>query len=110
MELYTQIISYPSLLYGFYRVKESDGAAGVDGVTIEAFEEDLQRNISKLNYELTECKYQPLPLLAFEKKTKPEWNENSRSTWQVNPHKPADKIRLLIDSIGSFNDVNESTN
>ncbi len=74
MELYSQIISYPSLLYGYYRVKESDGAAGIDGVELEDFEEDLQKNITRLNYELTAGKYKPLPLLAFEKKSIPAGN------------------------------------
>ena len=86
MEIYTQIISYPALLYGYYRVKESDGAAGIDGVELEDFEEDLQKNITRLNYQLTSGKYKPLPLLAFEKKTLPEWNTKKTTV---------PKIRLL---------------
>ncbi|MBZ0198361.1 MAG: CRISPR-associated endonuclease Cas1 [Ignavibacteriaceae bacterium] len=87
MEFYNQIISYPSLLYGYYRVKENDGAAGVDRVTVDAFEDNLQKNISRLNYELTVGKYQPLPLLAFERKDPPESNSSKSSR--------DDKIRLL---------------
>lgn len=87
MNLYTQIISYPSLLYGYYRVKESDGAAGVDGVTIDDYDENLQTNINRLKYELDSGKYQPLPLLAFEKKTKPEWKSSQK--------RRENKIRLL---------------
>lgn len=90
MNLYTQIISFPSLLYGFYRVKDSDGAAGIDNISIDTFEEDIQKNISKLNHELQSGRYHPLPLLAFEKKIK-----NSSVSFLKDEHS---KIRLLVIS------------
>lgn len=69
MDLYTKIASYPSLLNGFYHVKESDGVAGLDGISIEDFEDDIQNQISCLHKELNSGTYKPGILLTFERKT-----------------------------------------
>jgi RNA-directed DNA polymerase len=49
----------------FLQVKENHGCAGVDGVTIEEFESDLQRNLSELCRDLAHGTYAPLPLLKI---------------------------------------------
>ncbi len=49
----------------FEQVKENDGCAGVDGVTVEKFDERIKRNIDTLRNELLMASYQPLPLLRI---------------------------------------------
>ncbi len=53
------------LTAAFQSVKENHGCAGVDGVTIEAFEAGLKTNIGALEYELARSTYFPLPLLRI---------------------------------------------
>lgn len=57
--------TFPSLSAAFLQVKENQGCAGVDGVTIGMFEEELSRNLSELANELTRKLYSPLPLLQL---------------------------------------------
>lgn len=54
-----------SLKSAFQRVKENHGCAGVDGVTIEQFESNLQKNLMLLSRELQEKDYSPIPLLQI---------------------------------------------
>ncbi len=49
----------------FERVKENGGCAGVDGVTVEKFDERIKRNIDALRNELLTSSYQPLPLMRI---------------------------------------------
>lgn len=49
----------------FLRVKENRGCAGVDGVTIEEFEMDLDQNLFHLRNEIINNTYCPLPLLKI---------------------------------------------
>ena len=46
----------------FYKVKANSGAAGVDHVTVEHYEEDLEENLQKLSEELKEGTYSPRPI------------------------------------------------
>ncbi|MFF3460779.1 hypothetical protein ACFYXH_42360 [Streptomyces sp. NPDC002730] len=48
------------------KVKENKGAAGVDGVTIERFEADLQGNLYKLWNRMSSGSYFPGPVRAVE--------------------------------------------
>jgi group II intron reverse transcriptase/maturase len=48
------------------KVKENGGAAGVDGVTIEQFEEDLSGNLFKLWNRMSSGSYFPGPVRAVE--------------------------------------------
>lgn len=57
--------SYSSLSSAFQRVKANHGCAGVDGVTISAFEARLKQNLQTLEYELSSGAYFPLPLLRI---------------------------------------------
>lgn len=67
MSLYTQISSHAFLLKGFDQVQQSDGAAGYDKVSIEAFENDLENQINLLHNELTLFQYKPKPVIFFER-------------------------------------------
>jgi len=58
-------VSYPSLENAFYAVKENHGCAGVDGITIENFEQELDANLFALENELSHQKYHPLPLMKI---------------------------------------------
>ena len=48
------------------RVKANKGAAGVDGVSIEAFEVDLQGNLYKIWNRMSSGTYFPPPVKAVE--------------------------------------------
>jgi RNA-directed DNA polymerase len=50
----------------YQRVKANDGAAGVDGESIEAFERDLKGNLYKLWNRLSSGSYLPSPVRAVE--------------------------------------------
>lgn len=58
-------VTLPSLTTAFLQVKENRGCAGVDGVTIDEFENDLSKNLSMLENELKRNQYSPLPLLKI---------------------------------------------
>lgn len=49
----------------FLSVKENNGCAGVDGVTIDDFEKDLNGNLHALLHEVKSKTYTPLPLLKI---------------------------------------------
>ena len=48
----------------YLKVKENGGAAGVDGVTIERFEENLSKNLYKLWNRMSSGSYFPAPVKA----------------------------------------------
>ena len=50
----------------FYRVKENKGAAGVDGQTVEDFEENLERNLYKVWNRMSSGTYIPPAVRAVE--------------------------------------------
>jgi group II intron reverse transcriptase/maturase len=59
------MISLVNLSDAFLQVKENRGCAGVDGITIEEFELDLNKNLARLHQELKAKSYLPLPLLKI---------------------------------------------
>ncbi len=63
--MFKSFSTFASLATAFLQVKENQGCAGVDGVTIEEFENDLPRNLSLLENELKHKQYSPLPLLKI---------------------------------------------
>lgn len=67
MKLFSELISFPSLIAGFHKVLENDAAPGWDKVTVDDFENDLQKQIGRLYMELKSGKYRPQPLLTFER-------------------------------------------
>ncbi len=60
-----QTITLNTLSVAFLAVKENHGCAGVDGVTIEHYEGNLDINLKILLRELSEHTYSPLPLLKM---------------------------------------------
>lgn len=58
-------INHSLLSSAFQHVKENHGCAGVDGVTIERFEEKLDLNLARLQDELERQIYFPLPLMKI---------------------------------------------
>jgi len=59
------ITNHDALTAAFLQVKENQGCAGVDGVTIGEFEGELGKNLSELANELARQVYSPLPLLQI---------------------------------------------
>lgn len=50
----------------FKEVKRNKGAAGIDNISIEEFELDLERNIEQLHHELNTWTYEPKPVRRVE--------------------------------------------
>ncbi len=63
--LYDKVSEYNNLLSGWDRVKENYGGPGVDRVSVEGFENRLDRNLISLQKDLKNQRYRPLPLLKF---------------------------------------------
>jgi len=57
--LIDKVYALPNLRRAFERVKANDGAAGVDHVTVEEFERDLEANLEKLARSLADDSYRP---------------------------------------------------
>ncbi len=62
---YTRLCRPLQLRAAWGRVEESDGCAGIDGVTLERFEDHLEAELERLRAELVRETYAPLPLLQF---------------------------------------------
>lgn len=56
------IASKHALLNAWKKVRANRGAAGVDAISIQAFESDLDRNLLELSRTLINRTYEPLPL------------------------------------------------
>jgi RNA-directed DNA polymerase len=57
--LMDKVYALPNLRQAFARVKANHGAAGVDHVTVEEFERDLEANLEKLSHSLADSSYRP---------------------------------------------------
>ena len=55
-------ITFELMLKAFKAVKRNRGAAGIDKVTIQQYEQDLTSNLTSLMQELKTGKYRPMPL------------------------------------------------
>lgn len=55
-----------NLTMAWERVKANRGSGGIDGVTIEAFEADLENQLNRLHQELREERYRPQPVRRVE--------------------------------------------
>lgn len=62
MSLYSKIIDMQKLGQAWERVRKNKPACGVDNVTFEMFEERRREEIKQLNLELTEHRYESLPV------------------------------------------------
>jgi group II intron reverse transcriptase/maturase len=65
-DLFAQASSEDHLLAAFADVKRNHGAAGVDGVTIEMFSNNLHEEVAALAKELREWRYAPKPVRRVE--------------------------------------------
>ena len=54
-----KVYALPNLRRAFARVKANHGAAGVDHVTVEEFERNLEANLEKLSHALADGSYRP---------------------------------------------------
>ena len=57
--LMDKVYALPNLRQAFARVKANQGSAGVDHVTVEEFERDLEANLEKLSHSLADDSYRP---------------------------------------------------
>lgn len=62
MSLYSKIIDMQKLGQAWERVRKNKPACGVDNVTFEMFEERRREELKQLNLELTEHRYESLPV------------------------------------------------
>lgn len=63
--MFAEIVDPANLETAWQRVRENQGCAGVDRVTIEDFESGLLYELPRLQRELTDGSYRPLPLLRI---------------------------------------------
>jgi len=63
--LYDRVYEIGNLYSAWVRVEESDGCAGIDGVTLERFAENPDAELARLGRELAEESYRPLPAAQF---------------------------------------------
>lgn len=64
--LFEKLCSPEQLRQGFKAVRKNRGAPGVDGVTVDAFEQDLEQELARLNQELEQWSYKPKPVRRVE--------------------------------------------
>lgn len=64
--LVDKVYQRTNLKIAWERVKANRGAGGVDGVTVEEFEKDLEANLERLHQELREGRYQAQPVRRLE--------------------------------------------
>lgn len=63
--MFDEVLLMGNLYQAWQRVKESHGGAGVDEVTLKAFEANLDANLLKLQSDMANHTYRPLPLLRL---------------------------------------------
>ncbi|MBE0525002.1 MAG: group II intron reverse transcriptase/maturase [Methanosarcinales archaeon] len=63
--LWEQICSNQNLKLAWNRVKENKGSPGVDSITLEEFEKNLDNNLNLLQKELENGDFKPLPVLRI---------------------------------------------
>ena len=66
----------------YQRVKANKGAAGVDGQSVEQFEQDLRNNLYRLWNRMSSGSYFPPPVKAVEIPKASGRGQNSRSTYR----------------------------
>lgn len=66
LSLFEKICSIDELQNAFKRVKKNGGAPGTDGVTIEAFEQQLSKELTQLKNDLESWSYRPKPVRQVE--------------------------------------------
>ncbi|CAA7603411.1 Reverse transcriptase (RT) catalytic domain protein [Acididesulfobacillus acetoxydans] len=61
--LYGRLLSYQRLYEAWLKVKANQGAGGVDGISLSAFESKLEGNLQELLSDLKAKTYKPVPVL-----------------------------------------------
>jgi RNA-directed DNA polymerase len=64
--LVDKVYSRANLKLAWERVRANHGASGLDGISIEAFEANLDENLERLHQELRDRTYQPQPVRRLE--------------------------------------------
>ena len=64
--LFEKLCDQSNLLAGFKAVKKNGGSPGVDGVTIEEFDNRLEEELTQLQESLVDWSYTPSPVLRVE--------------------------------------------
>ena len=64
--LFDKIMNTDNLRKAFKLVKKNKGAPGIDGITIEAFEQNLEEELSQLRHEVQSWSYKPTPVRRVE--------------------------------------------
>jgi RNA-directed DNA polymerase len=64
--IYEKVCSTWNLREGFKAVKRNQGAPGIDGITIETFEENLEEELNRLSSDLSRWQYKPQPVKRVE--------------------------------------------
>lgn len=64
--LFEQLCTEKNLLEGWREVKRNRGTSGIDGKTIEIFEQKLHEEIERLRQEIKDWKYEPQPVRRVE--------------------------------------------
>ena len=64
--LFDTLRSEQCLITGFKQVKKNKGKPGIDGVSIEDFENRLGEELSQLSQELSDWTYKPSPVRRVE--------------------------------------------
>jgi RNA-directed DNA polymerase len=60
-EIFGRVVSAPALFQAWRKVRANRGAAGVDAVSLQVFEERLHENLRELARGLSSGAYQPMP-------------------------------------------------
>jgi len=63
--LWEKVCSYQNIRLAWNKVKEKEGGPGVDRMTVEEFEQNLEENVSILQNQLENDAYKPLPVLRI---------------------------------------------
>jgi group II intron reverse transcriptase/maturase len=64
--LFEKILDTDNLRNAFKLVKRNKGAPGIDGITIEVYEQNLEEKLSRLRQEVQSWSYQPTPVKRVE--------------------------------------------
>ncbi len=65
-DLFKKICALETLREAFKSVKRNKGAPGIDGITIEKYEENLEENLKQLKTEVESWTYKPTPVKRVE--------------------------------------------
>ena len=64
--LFERILETYNLKAAFKRVKANKGAPGIDGITIEKYEQNLEEELNQLKEEIQSWSYKPTPVKRVE--------------------------------------------